>query len=271
MLPPDVDEEEALKKYPIRYEESMNTVLAQEILRFNRLTKEIRASLINIGKAIKGEVVMSTELEIVADSLYDNLVPPSWKKWSYNSMKPLASYVQDLLKRLANLRNWVENGAPAVFWISGFHFTQSFLTGIKQNYARKYKIPIDDIQFNFKVISDLRSVDTTVKPEDGSFVEGAFIEGCRWDSEKEVLEESQPKVLLSPMPIIWLMPVKTSQLKRDHAYECPLYITLERRGVLSTIGLSNNFVMMMWIPMQRQHSTVYWVKRGVAMITQNND
>jgi len=249
----------------------MNTVLAQELIRFNRLIKEIRISLINIGKAIKGEVVMSTELEIVADSLYDNLVPPSWKKWSYNSMKPLASYVKDLIKRLENLASWVDNGAPPVFWISGFHFTQSFLTGIKQNYARKYKIPIDDIQFNFKVISDPKSVDTTKKPEDGTFIDGLLIEGSRWDSEKEVLEESHPKVLLSPMPIIWLMPVKTSQLKRDHAYECPLYITLERRGVLSTIGLSNNFVTMVWVSMQRQHSTVYWVKRGVAMITQDSD
>lgn len=78
----------------------MNTVLAQELIRFNRLISEIRSSLVNIGKAIKGEVVMSTELEIVAGSLYDNMVPPSWKKWSYNSMKPLASYVKDLIKRL---------------------------------------------------------------------------------------------------------------------------------------------------------------------------
>jgi len=214
---------------------------------------------------------MSTELEIVAGSLYDNLVPPSWKKWSYNSIKPLASYVQDLIKRLKLLQSWVDDGAPAIFWVSGFHFTQSFLTGIKQNYARKYKIPIDDIQFNFKVISDPKSVDTTKKPEDGAFIDGLLLEGCRWDSEKEVIEESYPKVLLSPVPIMWLMPVKTSQLKRDHAYECPLYITLERKGILSTIGLSNNFVTMMWIPMQRQHSTGYWVKRGVAMITQTSD
>lgn len=74
-LPVDFDIDEAKKKYPITYNESMNTVLQQELLRFNRLTSVIRQLSINIGKAIKGEVVMSDELEEVAGNLYDNIVP----------------------------------------------------------------------------------------------------------------------------------------------------------------------------------------------------
>lgn len=99
-IPNNFDTEEAAKKHPIKYEDSLNTVLAQELLRFNALTSTVRASLINVGKAIKGEVPLSLELEEVSMSLFNNQVPELWHKRAYPSLKPLASWIQDFLARL---------------------------------------------------------------------------------------------------------------------------------------------------------------------------
>ena len=194
-----------------------------------------------------------------------------WMKRSYPSLKPLASYVVDFALRLKFIQDWIDNNAPTVFWMSGFYFTQSFLTGLKQDFARKYTIAIDKIEFMFEVCSNEKQYDFKQNAPEGAFVDGLFIEGCRWDDKMSVLAESHPKVLLTKMPKMWIKPESHEKIDHGHVYECPLYKTLERFGTLSTTGHSTNFVVETMLPMQQKHQQAHWIKRGVAMVTQDND
>eukprot|EP00656_Telonema_subtile_P030869 TRINITY_DN3383_c0_g3_i1.p1 TRINITY_DN3383_c0_g3~~TRINITY_DN3383_c0_g3_i1.p1 ORF type:complete len:918 (+),score=176.42 TRINITY_DN3383_c0_g3_i1:112-2865(+) len=254
------------RKYPTKYEESMNTVLVQEAVRYNKLLKFMVISLKEFLRAVKGEVVMSAELEAMGSSLFVNDVPAGWAKLAYPSLMPLSSWVEDLIKRLDFVRDWYPNGPPMTFWIGGFFFPQAFLTGTLQNYARQVKEPIDTIKFGFKVLRGTNA-DVTERPAKGAIIYGIFMEGARWDPAEHSIVESRPKELFVSMPPILLDPI-VNKPPSVGVFLCPVYKTLTRAGTLSTTGHSTNFVLPIEIPTKTDAE--HWIKRGVACLVSLN-
>ena len=258
-------------RYPVVYEESMNTVLVQECIRYNKLIESMETSLPQLQSALKGLVVMSAELEEISVAVSMNQVPNYWASKAYPSMKPLAAWVDDLVARLQFINNWIDTGVPKVFWISGFYFPQAFLTGSLQNFARKYQLPIDIVSFNFNLLETPYET-ITEKPEDGVYIRGLFLEGARWDSTEKTLAHSLPKQLYTEMPVMHLNPEKDRPDPVTDTYRCPVYKVLSRRGTLSTTGHSTNFIMWIEIPSKHTHilnnegkaDQEEWIRGGVA-------
>ncbi|XP_076756861.1 dynein heavy chain at 62B [Xylocopa sonorina] len=263
-MPELFDIEEAQKTYPVTYMESMNTVLIQELERYNTLLQEIRQSLTMLEKAVKGLIVMTPMIEILGVYILSARIPPSWiKACAYPSLKPLSNFINDFLDRLSFFRKWLKENKPPTFWISGFSFVHAFLTATTQNFARKYKIPIDRIDFDFEV---LPAYELHTSPVDGVYVYGMYLVGARWDMRSMLLAESYPKILWDPIPIIWMKPCIVDSLRVGNRYECPLYITSARFGVLKTTGHSTNYVLS--ILLDTDYPVSHWIKRGLALLCQ---
>ncbi|XP_023668206.2 dynein axonemal heavy chain 6 [Paramormyrops kingsleyae] len=267
--------------------DSLTTVLGQEVDRFNGLLGVLRSSLVTLQKAIAGLVVMSEEMERIYHSFLNNQVPAHWASAAYPSLKPLGSWVKDLTLRTSFMHSWITRGPPKSFWISGFFFPQGFLTGILQNHARAYNLPIDELSFQFSVLpvyrdqavvsealkmlplgSELDMETELPTPKDGVLVHGIFMDASRWDDERMVMEDALPGVMHPFLPMVHFEP-RQNYVPDPSLYHAPLYKTSARAGTLSTTGHSTNFVVTLMLPSNRPSD--YWITKASALLCQLSD
>ena len=74
--------------------------------------------------------------------------------------------MKEVIERAAFFKSWVDDGIPSTFPLYAFFFTQAFLTGSKQNFARSHKIEIDKVDFDYAVLDGDEST-YTEKPRMG--------------------------------------------------------------------------------------------------------
>ena len=119
---------------------------------------------------------MSSELDSMYISLQNNQVPANWVAVAYPSLKPLGSWFKDLIERVKVIEDWLVNGQPNAFWLSGFFFPQGFMTGCLQTHARLHKIAIDQLNFSYKVMEEEEAEEI----EEGPEVNERIIDNLGW-------------------------------------------------------------------------------------------
>lgn len=132
---------------------SLGVFLSQEMIRFNVLIQVMKTTLEMLKRAIKGLVVMSGPLEKMYNGFLIQQIPSEWENAGYPCLKPLASWIEDFFMRINLTNEWLVNGPPLAFWLSGFFFPQGFMTAVKQSFSRDKRIAIDALVVSCEIMA----------------------------------------------------------------------------------------------------------------------
>lgn len=223
----------------------------------NGLISEIKRSLIELDKGMKGQLNMSTPMEDLITALSINQWPGRnpfsacrWEAKAWPSMKNLMAEFQDMLNRITQLQEWsAEMITPFAVWLPGLFNPTSYLTAVMQVTARATGMPLDTMTTETYCSTFTKPEQIDYFPEDGAFIHGLFMEGARWPVGEEAgdpemltgtpiagfLVDGRLKELLPPMPVIYVKAVEVQSTWEPSAvgylrrvpdiYECPVYIT----------------------------------------------
>lgn len=232
-------------------------VALQECQRMNNLMTEIRRSLIELDKGMKGQLNMSQPMEDLIKAISINQWPGRnpfsqcrWESKAWPSMKNLISEFGDMMLRIQQLATWsADLVTPYSVWLPGLFNPTSYLTAVMQVTARRTGMPLDQMTTETHVTTFLKPDTIDYYPVDGAFIHGFYIEGARWPTGEEAgepeiltgtpvaghLVDGRLKELLPPMPVIYVKavavqpswePSAVGYLRRvPDIYECPVYIT----------------------------------------------
>merc|ERR1719352_343554 len=111
-------------------------VLLQELERYNRLIVRMKATILDLKRALKGEIGMSAELDVLGTSFFNGFLPPGWARLAPPTMKNLVGWIAHFERRFKQYRAWIDIEEPKVIWLSGLHIPESYLTALVQTTCR---------------------------------------------------------------------------------------------------------------------------------------
>jgi len=243
-------------------QDHMALMLVIEKSRYSSLRQLVVCSLQEVVSVCLGQIAADTDLNAIMDSLICHRTPSLWLSYSYLSMKPLSSYVIDLVDRLSFIRTWSESGIPIVFWLPGFFCMQCFLIGTLRQFAQRNMCTLDMLEHDFRILNE----EPTKAPEIGAYGSGLYLEACRWDSENCELCDPEDTVAVTSSPTVWFHPCSGPRTLQAPCYELPVYTVPSRRDSMERKPYRRNFILNISYPSRT--ACDHWIRRGSVALTQ---
>jgi len=248
-----------------------SVVLLQELERWNKLVAAMTQSLLDLQRALRGEIGMSLELDALSSALYNGYLPALWRRHAPATEKKLGSWMKHFGARQKQYAQWISLQSeqspprdPKVVWLSGLHIPETYLAALVQTTCRRKKWPLDKSTLFTKVTAFTDEHSVARPLADGCYVRGLFLEGAGWDYDRACLCRQSAKQLVYELPITEIIPMETNKVRRHHTFRTPVYVTSARRNAMG-VGLVFEADLA-----TTQHQS-HWVLQGTALVLNTAD
>ena len=215
-------------------------VFMQECEQMKSLCDTIKKNCKDICDAIDGKLTMDERIEKLIFSLSAGRVPAKWISDGFATNRGLQSWLKSLVARIEQLKQFEsnDNQCPKVVFINRLFNPLSYLTAVRQLAARKLEQELDKLDIltepsNY-YLKDNEPKGVVFKENQGVPIYGLHLQGCRFDEDNKVLDESRPKESFFVLPIIFckVMSIEFLDPKKDlkNSYICPMYKTTDRQS-----------------------------------------
>eukprot|EP00929_Paragymnodinium_shiwhaense_P072950 TRINITY_DN37046_c0_g3_i1.p1 TRINITY_DN37046_c0_g3~~TRINITY_DN37046_c0_g3_i1.p1 ORF type:complete len:464 (+),score=91.40 TRINITY_DN37046_c0_g3_i1:226-1617(+) len=140
-----------------------------------------------------------------------------------------------------------------------------FIEGARQN--KKFQWALDDVVTHTEVLQyDPERIKET--QEEGQNIHGLFIEGARWNKTDGKLEESEPKKLSVPMPVVYVTAMTVKDIKSlssNYGHYGPY-----NAAVYKYPRRNDRYLIFRILLKTLEYHPYHWRLRGVCLVAQTD-
>ncbi|PRP89251.1 dynein heavy chain 1, axonemal [Planoprotostelium fungivorum] len=272
-IPPPIERDEVDDQYPLDYNQPLNGVLRTEIDSFNSLVVYLTTSIENAEGKVSGRIITEDKDVRLFHDVMRGVIPRSWSNYTTLPRRRLLSeWLTSLCTRHDYIRRWLNGGHPQVHRADLlFHPGNLFLV-VNQMAVRRTNRSLDKLYSHVTLcfeepteVSELRKAH-----EFSLFASGMHLVGCRWDRDKNVIQDPQSRDISCPVPLVCIYASNEPQPPPREVdgvivnqFECPLYLSDQNT---SDVPGDRNLVRSVRLPTLKSNES--WVKAGVFMCCQ---
>ncbi|XP_063840903.1 LOW QUALITY PROTEIN: cytoplasmic dynein 2 heavy chain 1-like [Scylla paramamosain] len=200
--------------------------------------QKVHRSLAALSKVIRGTLLLTTEVQKLAESLLRQETPGSWLKLWDGPEDPL-EYLRSLVRRALGIGRWVAKSDQGNLLrepldLSELLHPATFLNALRQLTAREYKTSMDNLEF---VTAWLRSGIPNARVAmkwSGLQMEGASFDGTRLLHNAH----DSPSITVAPVcTVAWIPKDQPVRVYHEELLSVPVYSSIKREQLVGSVDL----------------------------------